>query len=62
MSEMVRIELLPLGKTITVEQGTPLQDVLFAQGDRGPAVEDTSMPHAGESFEGKTGTEDVSGR
>ncbi|MBI5386263.1 MAG: DUF4445 domain-containing protein [Verrucomicrobia bacterium] len=32
MSEMARIELLPLGKTITVEKGTPLQDVLFAQG------------------------------
>ncbi len=37
-------------------------DVLFDQGDRGPAVEDISMPHAGESFEGKTGSEDVSGR
>lgn len=32
MSEMTRIELLPLGKTIMVKQGTPLQDVLFAQG------------------------------
>src|SRR6476619_930188 len=29
------------------------EDVLFDQGDRGPAVEDVSMPHAGESFEGK---------
>jgi NADH-quinone oxidoreductase subunit C len=38
------------------------EDVNFAQGDRGPAVEDVSMPHAGESFEGKTGSEDVSGR
>lgn len=38
------------------------EDVQFAQGDRGPAVEDVSMPHAGESFEGKTGSEDVSGR
>lgn len=38
------------------------EDVLFAEGDRGPAVEDLAMPHAGESFEGKTGTEDVSGR
>ncbi|OJU61495.1 MAG: hypothetical protein BGO01_05290 [Armatimonadetes bacterium 55-13] len=38
------------------------EDVLFDQGDRGPAVEDISMPHAGESFEGKTGSEDVSGR
>ena len=37
-------------------------DVLFDKGDRGPAVEDVSMPHAGESFEGKTGSEDVSGR
>lgn len=32
MSDPVRIELLPLGKTLTVERGTPLQDVLFAQG------------------------------
>jgi len=38
------------------------EDVNFAQGDRGPAVEDLSKPHAGESFEGKTGSEDVSGR
>lgn len=38
------------------------EDVLFAQGERGPAVEDLSMPHAGESFEGKTGSEDVGGR
>ncbi|AIE86796.1 NADH-quinone oxidoreductase subunit C [Fimbriimonas ginsengisoli] len=38
------------------------EDVLFDRGQRGPAVEDVSMPHAGESFEGKTGSEDVSGR
>lgn len=38
------------------------EDVLFAGGERGPAVEDIPMPHAGESFEGKTGTEEVSGR
>jgi NADH-quinone oxidoreductase subunit C len=38
------------------------EDVLFDKGYRGPAVEDVSMPHAGESFEGKTGSEDVSGR
>jgi NADH-quinone oxidoreductase subunit C len=38
------------------------EDVLFDQGHRGPAVEDISMPHAGESFEGKTGSDDVSGR
>ena len=38
------------------------EDVLFDKGEYGPAVEDISMPHAGESFEGKTGTEDVGGR
>ena len=38
------------------------EDVLFDKGDRGPAVEDVSMPHAGESFEGNTGSENVSGR
>lgn len=38
------------------------EDVLFDKGDRGPAVEDKMMPHAGESFEGHTGSEDVSGR
>jgi NADH-quinone oxidoreductase subunit C len=38
------------------------EDVLFDKSERGPAVEDISMPHAGESFEGKTGSEDVSGR
>ncbi len=51
-------------------QGYPLrkeyplggEDVNFDGGTRGPAVEDVMMPHAGESFEGKTGSEDVSGR
>lgn len=51
-------------------QGHPLrkeyplggEDVNFDGGTRGPAVEDVMMPHAGESFEGKTGSEDVSGR
>lgn len=38
------------------------EDVLFAQGDRGPAVEDVARPHAGESFDGKTGSDDVGGR
>lgn len=38
------------------------EDVVFDQTTRGPAVEDVMMPHAGESFEGKTGSEDVSGR
>ncbi|MCW5553932.1 MAG: DUF4445 domain-containing protein [Verrucomicrobiae bacterium] len=32
MSENVKIELLPLGKTLEVERGTPLQDLLFAHG------------------------------
>ena len=32
MSESVRIELLPLGRALTVTHGTPLQDALFAQG------------------------------
>lgn len=38
------------------------EDVQFHEGTEGPAVEDISMPHAGESFEGKTGSEEVSGR
>jgi NADH-quinone oxidoreductase subunit C len=37
-------------------------DVLFDKGDRGPAVEDLMMPHAGESFEGRTGSSEISGR
>lgn len=38
------------------------EDVVFAHGTKGPAVEDVSMPHAGESWEGVTGTENISGR
>lgn len=38
------------------------EDVVFDQDTKGPAVEDLMRPHAGESFEGKTGSEDVSGR
>ncbi len=38
------------------------EDVIFDKGERGPAVEDLQTPHAGESFEGKTGSEDVGGR
>lgn len=38
------------------------EDVVFDQATVGPAVEDLMMPHAGESFEGKTGSEDISGR
>ena len=32
MSDFVQIELLPLGKVLRVDRGTPLQDVLFAHG------------------------------
>lgn len=38
------------------------EDVLFDRGEHGPAIEDIAMPHAGESFTGKTGTDEVSGR
>lgn len=38
------------------------EDVVFDQGTTGPAVEDIPMPHAGESWEGKTGSGEVSGR
>lgn len=38
------------------------EDVLFDRGERGPAVEDVQMPHAGESFEGKTGSDEIAGR
>lgn len=38
------------------------EDVLFDGGSRGPAIEDTQVPHAGESFEGRTGSSDISGR
>lgn len=36
--------------------------VLFDQGSMGPSIGEIMMPHAGESFEGKTGSVDVSGR
>jgi uncharacterized 2Fe-2S/4Fe-4S cluster protein (DUF4445 family) len=32
MPDLVKVELQPLGKTIQVERGTPLQDILFAFG------------------------------
>jgi NADH-quinone oxidoreductase subunit C len=38
------------------------EEIPFAQGTMGPAIEDLTHPHAGESFEGNTGTEPVSGR
>lgn len=57
--------LLPddwLGYPLRKEYPLGGEDVLFDKGEHGPAVEDVSMPHAGESFEGKTGSEDVGGR
>jgi NADH-quinone oxidoreductase subunit C len=38
------------------------EEIPFAQGTRGPSIEDKTHPHAGESFEGLTGSEPVSGR
>lgn len=37
-------------------------EVLFDGGDRGPSIEEKMSPHAGESFEGKTGSKEISGR
>ncbi len=36
------------------------EEVLFDQGDRGPSVGDIPKPRAGESFDGKTGTKEIS--
>lgn len=38
------------------------EDVDFHLGTKGPAVEDVQVPHAGESFEGLTGSDKISGR
>lgn len=57
--------LLPddwVGHPLRKDVGLGGEDVVFDQGTKGPAVEDVQSPHAGESFEGKTGSEDVSGR
>ena len=57
--------LLPddwVGYPLRKDVGLGGEDVVFDQGTEGPAVEDVQSPHAGESFEGKTGSEDVSGR
>lgn len=38
------------------------EEIPFAQSSMGPSIQDKTHPHAGESFEGLTGTDDVSGR
>lgn len=38
------------------------EDIPFDAETQGPAVEDLQMPHAGESWEGRTGSKEVSGR
>lgn len=38
------------------------EEIPFAQDTWGPSIEDKTHPHAGESFEGLTGSEPVSGR
>ncbi|OYT71631.1 MAG: NADH-quinone oxidoreductase subunit C [Armatimonadetes bacterium JP3_11] len=38
------------------------EEIPFAQNTWGPSIEDKTHPHAGESFEGLTGSEPVSGR
>ena len=57
--------LLPddwVGHPLRKDVGLGGEDVVFDLGTKGPAVEDFQTPHAGESFEGKTGSEDVAGR
>lgn len=51
-----------VGFPLRKDVGLGGEDVVFHEGTTGPAVEDLMMPHAGESFEGRTGSEDVSGR
>lgn len=51
-----------VGYPLRKDVGLGGEDVVFDQGTRGPAVEDVQSPHAGESFDGMTGSEDVSGR
>jgi len=56
--------LLPddwIGHPLRKEYPLGGEDVLFDK-TYGPAVEDISRPHAGESFDGKTGTTEISGR
>lgn len=57
--------LLPedwIGHPLRKDEPLGGEDVVFHEGTEGPAVEDVSMPHAGESFDGKTGSGRVGGR
>ena len=73
MTGSVRIELLPLGKVIEIERGTPLQDVLFTHGVEFPCggrgrckgckvkVLAGSLPITGEDTQKLTGAELAAG-
>lgn len=57
--------LLPddwIGFPLRKDVGLGGEDVVFDLDTKGPAVEDLQRPHAGESWEGKTGSGDISGR
>lgn len=57
--------LLPedwVGHPLRKDVGLGGEDVMFHAGTEGPAIEDMQAPHAGESFEGRTGSGDLSGR
>lgn len=57
--------LLPedwVGFPLRKEVGLGGEDVMFHGQTEGPAIEDVPMPHAGESFDGRTGSDEISGR